>query len=252
MQLSRMGMGAGFSDLVEEGTVGVGGGEDGDSSEEYDSDVDTGGGKAEASETTESVSYSLAAVMAAGIATDKSPTAKDFADIAELAEEAEGATPLSSQMERQGFGEGEGRDALFRKGMAFARSLPGGSGLSAVSMETDDYDDDSEEVPGSQPLPSNTNEEELPLSQQPDSGYESLPLSDPASSLDPSDHTPQVTAASEATPTSLSKLEGEEGGREGGNIESAIPYLIPKDMTLEQLHAKVHTHIHSSILWRDP
>ena len=180
--------------------------------------------------------------MAAGVAADKSPTAKDFADITELAEEAEGATPLSSQMERQGFEKGEGRDALFRKGMAFAQSLPGGSGPSAVSMETDDYDDDSEEVPGSQSLPSNTNEEELSLSQQPDSGYESLPLSDPASSLDPSDHTPQVTAASEATPTSLSKPEGEEGGKDGGKIESAIPYLIPKDMTLEQLHAKVHTH----------
>ena len=47
MQLSRMGVGAGFSDLVEGGNVGMGGAEDGDSSEEYDSDVETGGGKAE-------------------------------------------------------------------------------------------------------------------------------------------------------------------------------------------------------------
>jgi transcription initiation factor TFIID subunit 1 len=44
-----------------------------------------------------------------------------------------------------------------------------------------------------------------------------------------------------ATPTSLAQAEGEEsaGGKETGNFESAIPYLIPKDMTMEQLHAKV-------------
>ena len=45
MQLSRMGMGAGFSELVEGGRVIPGEGEDGESSEEYDSDLDTGGGE---------------------------------------------------------------------------------------------------------------------------------------------------------------------------------------------------------------
>ena len=147
---------------------------------------------------------------------------------------------------RQGFGEGGGNDALFQKGMAFAQSLPGGCGLTPVSMETDDYDEDSEEV--SQSLPSNTNEEGLPLSQQPDSGYESLPLSDP-SSLDPSDQQTSLPTATppEATPTSLAgSEEGEEVCGETGKIESAIPYLIPKDMTLEQLHSKVHTYISST------
>lgn len=38
VQLSRMGVGAGFGELVE----GRGRGEDGESSEEYDSDVDAG------------------------------------------------------------------------------------------------------------------------------------------------------------------------------------------------------------------
>lgn len=45
IQLSRMGVGAGFSELVEGGDVrvgGEGGGEDGESSEEYDSDLDGG------------------------------------------------------------------------------------------------------------------------------------------------------------------------------------------------------------------
>ena len=42
MQLSRMGVGGGIGELVEGGNVRVGGGDDGESSEEYDSDVDGG------------------------------------------------------------------------------------------------------------------------------------------------------------------------------------------------------------------
>lgn len=180
--------------------------------------------------------------VAAGNAPDKSPTAEDFTDITELADEGD----AKDGGEGEGSGGPRADDDLFKKGMAFAQaqlSLPGGSGLGPVSMETDDYDEDSEEIPdpSSQSLPSNSNEEELSLSQQPDSGYESLPLSDPASSLDPTlqDHTPQPTMAEEATPTSLMKPEGEVEIDRTGKIESAIPYLIPKDMTLEQLHAKV-------------
>ena len=170
---------------------------------------------------------------------EKSPTAEDFADITELAEEGEPAH--SSQGISSGRGgleaEGETREEMFQRGMAFAQaqlSQPSGSGLTAGSMETD-YDEDSEDILGSQPLPSAANDEGQPLSQQ-DSGYESLPLSDPAASSSqdaPSlaDHTPSLVA----TPTALAKPDVSE---ETGKIESAIPYLIPKDMSLEQLHAK--------------
>ena len=227
MQLSRMGVGAGISELVEGGGARTGGGEDGESSEEYDSDLET------------------------GTAADKSPTAEDFGDITELAEEGEGAVRAAREIasRREGLREergGETKEALFQRGMAFAQaqlSRPSGSGLGVVSMETDDYDEDSEDVPvsSSQSLPSN--EEGLSLSQQPDSGYDSFPLSDPAS-LDPSppslsDHTSQSPIPPLAPPTSLAKMEVEGGDKEMGKIESAIPYLIPKDMTLEQLHAKV-------------
>ena len=52
-----------------------------------------------------------------------------------------------------------------------------------VSMETDDYDMDSEEVPAvhSQLLPGDTNEEGQPLPQRSDSGYASAPSSLPLS-----------------------------------------------------------------------
>ena len=43
VQLSRMGVGAGFGDLVEGGVVKTGEEEDGESSEDYDSDVDVAG-----------------------------------------------------------------------------------------------------------------------------------------------------------------------------------------------------------------
>ena len=42
VQLSRMGVGAGFGELVDGGGMRMGGGEDGESSEEYDSDADGG------------------------------------------------------------------------------------------------------------------------------------------------------------------------------------------------------------------
>jgi hypothetical protein len=247
VQLSRMGVGAGFGEFVEGGAVTVGGGEDGDTSEEYDSDVDV------------------------AKAVDKSPTAVDFADITELAEEGggEGARGAAEGEEEQGI-----KEVLFQKGMAFAQAQlsASGSGLVEVSMDTDDYDVDSEEVAaaGSQPLPSNSDDEGEPLLQRADSGYTSasasLPLSDPSSlDLPPSslplpglettslvDHiTPpsQVTPPPVATPSSLVEAPptdmsvnpgaATEGAGQTGKIESAIPYLIPKDMTLEQLHAKV-------------
>ena len=145
-------------------------------------------------------------------------------------------------------------------------------------MDTDDYDMDSEEVPtaDSQPLPSNSDNEGEPLLQRADSGYTSasasLPLSDPNSlDLPPSSLPPpdlettslmdhisplsQVTPPPVATPTPLTEAPpsdmavnppgpatedaGQSVGQEASKIESAIPYLIPKDMTLEQLHAKV-------------
>lgn len=61
----------------------------------------------------------------------------------------------------------------------------------------------------------------------------------------------QVATPTEAPPTLPSDVKplGEtsvaqdknrsSSGKDTQKIESAIPYLIPKDMTLEQLHAKV-------------
>ena len=101
MQLSRMGMGAGLGELVEGGGEKVGG-EDGESSEEYDSDADT------------------------TVAVSKSPTAVDFADIMELAEEGEGGSGKrgngagTGQEDKQ---DGQGREeALFQRGVAFAQA----------------------------------------------------------------------------------------------------------------------------------
>lgn len=53
---------------------------------------------------------------------DKSPTAVDFADIMELAEEGEGE---GERKPSGGLGDqedGENRDILFQKGMAFAQA----------------------------------------------------------------------------------------------------------------------------------
>ena len=178
--------------------------------------------------------------VTSGNVAGKSPTAEDFADIAELADEGD-APKSSREIVSQGVSM-ETTEDYYQKGMAFAQAQTSGSGLTAVSMDTDDYDEESEEVNTNQSLPSNTNKEGFP--DQPDSGYGSVPLSDPGFSLDPSfqtpppDHTLQSTSPRVDTPTSSVEPD-EEGKQETGKIESAIPYLIPKDMTLEQLHAKV-------------
>ena len=156
---------------------------------------------------------------------------------------------------------GKVSEALFQKGMAFAQaqisgSQPSGSGLAGVSMETDDYDMDAEED-SSQSLPSNSNEQKSSL---PDSGYSSLPLSDPSMVDAPSPHhTTEHTSTQLATPpvpvttpTSQPASVAEGGGADKDlssssvKIESAIPYLIPKDMTLDQLHVKVGPCSHYS------
>ena len=98
MQLSRMGMGAGLGELVEGGGEKVGG-EDGESSEEYDSDADS------------------------TVAVSKSPTAVDFADIMELAEEGEGKRGNGAGMGQEDEQDGQGREeALFQRGVAFAQA----------------------------------------------------------------------------------------------------------------------------------
>lgn len=163
--------------------------------------------------------------MCVGQLLDKSPTAEDFTDITELADE--GTSSREMEEGDEVISDQHKDDALFQKGVAFAQSQqPGGSGL--VAIDTDDYDD--EETPDSVDQ-SVINEDD---SQLPDSGYDSLPLSDP-NSIDPS---PPLLATPQTPPTlSDTSEDGKEG--EGGKIESAIPYLIPKDMTIEQLHSKV-------------
>ena len=144
-------------------------------------------------------------------AVDKSPTAVDFTDITELAdegEEGEGEREGGEAAKDLAVPEEDGmKETLFQKGVAFAqagmyiqctcRSACGtgcvvpaatgsqlsGGGQAVVSMETDDYDMDSEEVPTTsiQLLPSNSNEEGQSLSQRADSGYGSGPSSLPLS-----------------------------------------------------------------------
>ena len=201
------------------------------------------------------------------VVSSKSPTAEDFADINELADEVGtssevmGSTSKSRDVDDYGGSlvAEDKDDTLYLKGMAFAQaqlsaSQSSRSGLITVSTETDDYDMDTEEDANSQPLPSNTNEQELSL---PDSGYSSLPLSDPTAIeplTSPTNDTTLLTqqpTAQLTTPTSLTQqalptvvvedVAMNETSQEN-RIESAIPYLIPKDMTLDQLHMKVYTY----------
>lgn len=73
---------------------------------------------------------------------------------------------------------------------------PSGSGVGVVSIESDDYDMDSEDA-GSQQLPGNAVEESQSLSQQADSGYasgpSSLPLSDSRAESPGSHDTPSLS-----------------------------------------------------------
>ena len=119
-----------------------------------------------------------------------------------------------------------------------------------VSMETDDYDVSEEDVPviSSQSLPDSGYGSSLPLSES-----DSQEAPPPSSLPTPSHPTPttQLTSLTDhtsslavTTPTSLVAEGAVSGGQErsestADKIESAIPYLIPKDMTLEQLHDRV-------------
>lgn len=118
VQLSRMGVGAGIGELVEGAVVRVGA-DDGDSLDEYDSDVDVG--MVFHSTVCGGVHFVLITLCCVCVAkaVDKSPTAVDFADITELAEEGEGE-------EREGLSteglEDQERNEMFQKGMAFAQA----------------------------------------------------------------------------------------------------------------------------------
>lgn len=116
VQLSRMGVGAGIGELVEGGVVRMGG-DDGDSFDEYDSDGDAG-----TSQKCVMRSYLNTVCVCVAKAVDKSPTAVDFADITELAEEGEGEGEGKSSGGLGDRKDSENKEMLFQKGMAFAQA----------------------------------------------------------------------------------------------------------------------------------
>lgn len=114
VQLSRLGVTAGIGELVEGGVVRAGA-DDGDSLDEYDSDGDVG-------RVLYVVEFTDHSVLCISVAkpVDKSPTAVDFADITELAEEGEGEVMEGTST--AGLEDQERNEILFQKGVAFAQA----------------------------------------------------------------------------------------------------------------------------------
>lgn len=94
------------------------GADDGDSLDEYDSDGDVGK-VLHSSMWWSSPDHSVLCVSVAK-PVDKSPTAVDFADITELAEEGEGEVMEGTSA--GGLEDQERSEMLFQKGMAFAQA----------------------------------------------------------------------------------------------------------------------------------
>ena len=147
----------------------------------------------------------------------KAPTAEDFADITELAAEDEMTTAYHSTS----------NERLFQKGVSFATSqlMTGAS-----AEDDDDYDMDTQ-----------ASSSQTPHDSLPDSGFGSSESDSQSfeSGSQPAFHSNSfVPVTSMATPPPPDQLT--PGLQPPVSIEgSAIPALIPQNMSLEELHAKV-------------